>query len=337
MPQIAMDCGVLLVALLIILFAAELFTNGVEWLGQKLNLSEGVVGSVLAAVGTALPETLIPIVAVLAHSEKDHDIGIGAIAGAPFMLCTLTMAVCGTAVFVFSKNGKRSSELKINKTVLGRDLSFFLIAYSVGIFATLATSLPALRQVIGFLLILIYLVYLKFTFAHEGEVGEAPEVLHFQKLLKMGTGLSVVIIQILAGLGGILWGAHEFVGRIHNLAEFIDIPSVILAMIIAPVATELPEKFNSVIWVRSGKDTLALGNITGALVFQSCIPVAFGVAFTKWQLGEGTILSAIVALSSALFFLVMIRLNKLKFQHMIIGGVLYACTISFLLYMHLTD
>src|SRR5665647_3849985 len=33
-------------------------------------------------------------------------------------------------------------------------------------------------------------------------------------------------------------------------------------------------------WVRQEKDTLALGNITGAMVFQTCIPVAFGIAFT---------------------------------------------------------
>ena len=55
----------MLVALAVILVAAELFTNGIEWFGHKLNLAEGAVGSVLAAVGTALPETMIPLVAIL--------------------------------------------------------------------------------------------------------------------------------------------------------------------------------------------------------------------------------------------------------------------------------
>ena len=336
MPPMLIDIGVLVFALLLILLAAELFTNGIEWLGHKLQLSEGVVGSVLAAVGTALPETLIPIVAVTGHSEQYHDIGIGAIAGAPFMLCTLTMAVCGTAVWAFSKAGIRTPELAINKTVLSRDLTFFLIAYSIGLLATLASPTPELRQVIAFCLLLVYVIYLKKTFAHEGEVGEAPEHLHFEKL-KMGRSLAVVILQVLAGLGGILWGAHQFVDHIHNIAKIVDIPSVILAMIIAPVATELPEKFNSVIWVRAKKDTLAMGNITGALVFQSCFPLAFGVAFTKWQLGVGTIISGIVALCSASIILFLIRKDSLKFQHMIFAGLLYAATVGYLLYMHLTD
>ena len=53
----------LVVSIAVILFAAELFTNSVEWLGKKLNLGEGAVGSILAAVGTALPETILPMVA----------------------------------------------------------------------------------------------------------------------------------------------------------------------------------------------------------------------------------------------------------------------------------
>ena len=59
------DVGILAVAFVVILAGAELFTNGIEWFGRKLGLAEGAVGSVLAAVGTALPETMIPIVAIV--------------------------------------------------------------------------------------------------------------------------------------------------------------------------------------------------------------------------------------------------------------------------------
>ncbi|MDO8671164.1 MAG: sodium:calcium antiporter, partial [Dehalococcoidia bacterium] len=97
--------GLLFGSLLLILFAAELFTNSIEWAGHKLRFSEGVVGSVLAAVGTAMPETIIPVVAVWFGSGGQHssDIGIGAILGAPFMLATLAMFVTGTAVFAYKK------------------------------------------------------------------------------------------------------------------------------------------------------------------------------------------------------------------------------------------
>ena len=74
---------ILVIALIVILIGAELFTNGIEWVGRKLDLAEGAVGSVLAAVGTALPETMIPIIAILfaGGGEASHAVGIGAILG----------------------------------------------------------------------------------------------------------------------------------------------------------------------------------------------------------------------------------------------------------------
>ena len=53
----------------VILAGALLFTNAVEWAGHKLEMGEGATGSLLAAVGTAMPETLIPIVAIVGGAE----------------------------------------------------------------------------------------------------------------------------------------------------------------------------------------------------------------------------------------------------------------------------
>jgi len=102
----------LIVALAAILIAAYLFTNAVEILGDRLGLSQGGVGSVLAAVGTALPETMIPIVAILGavfagrDPESAGEIGIGAILGAPFMLATLAMFVVGRPSWDTGAGGK---------------------------------------------------------------------------------------------------------------------------------------------------------------------------------------------------------------------------------------
>src|SRR3977135_258203 len=103
------DVVVLLGALLVILLGAELFTNGIEWFGKKLELAEGAVGSVLAAVGTALPETMIPIIAILfSGGEAANAVGIGAILGAPFMLSTLSLLVTGVAVMLVARRRRPS-------------------------------------------------------------------------------------------------------------------------------------------------------------------------------------------------------------------------------------
>src|SRR6185436_1547250 len=126
-----MEWALLGSSLLVILGGAELFTNGVEWIGEGFGLSEGVVGSVLAAVGTALPETILPLVAIVSGHAGGEEIGIGAILGAPFMLTTLAMFVVGTAVLVFARGGRRSTDLDADPGVLRQDLGYFLCMYAL--------------------------------------------------------------------------------------------------------------------------------------------------------------------------------------------------------------
>ena len=130
-----MDVLILAVAFVIILLGAELFTNGIEWFGRKLQLAEGAVGSVLAAVGTALPETMIPIIAILTGggSEASHSVGVGAILGAPFMLSTLAMFVTGVAVLYQAKKRPAGDVMPVDTEVLAHDVRYFVIAYAIAI------------------------------------------------------------------------------------------------------------------------------------------------------------------------------------------------------------
>lgn len=47
---------------LAIYLACEYFVNGIEWFGRRMNLGATAVGSVLAAFGTALPESAVGVV-----------------------------------------------------------------------------------------------------------------------------------------------------------------------------------------------------------------------------------------------------------------------------------
>src|SRR5574338_340242 len=127
-----MDLLILLLAFVVILAGAELFTNGIEWFGHKLGLAEGAVGSVLAAVGTALPETMIPIIAILfASQEHSDEIGVGAILGAPFMLATLAMFVTGLGVLYWRTRRQMGSAMKVDPRVLWMDIRYFFLAFGI--------------------------------------------------------------------------------------------------------------------------------------------------------------------------------------------------------------
>jgi len=310
-----------------IILACEAFTNSIEWLGKKLNLSEGAVGSVLAAVGTALPETIIPIIAIVgawyAGQTSGAEIGLGAIVGAPFMLSTLALFVTGTAIVVFVRQGRRDEYVRIDAAIMKRDLRFFLITYASVVLASFIPS-HLVKILIGFVLIGIYGYYVYQTLQHPGELGEEMGPLYFARAKEV-PGLGIVIVQVIASLVGIMVGAHFFVHQVAHLSHALQINPLILSLVVTPIATELPEKFNSVLWVRVKKDTLALGNITGAMVFQSCIPVAVGLWMTPWVLGRDTLFSAGLALASAaLLYAEVHRRDGVTPFTLMLGGLFYA-------------
>lgn len=333
------DIVSLLFILVFIVASSELFTNGIEWLGQRLQLSEGVVGSVLAAVGTALPETLIPIVALIFfHGEHGAEVGVGAIAGAPFMLSTLTLGICGVSSLIFTSTGRREPGLELKKGVIKRDLRFFMGAYALALAGSYLPSQGFYRPLLAVILVLFYPYYLYKSFRHEGEVGEQPETLYLDRLFNVGSDrLRVIMPQTVLGLAGITGGAYLFVRTIQNLADAIHFHPLLLSLIVSPIATELPEKINSVLWLRAKKDTMALGNVTGALVFQSCFPVAFGVAFTAWQLDVATMITGLVALASASLYLALLTFGRLKPLHLTFGVLAYFVTITTIIVLDLKN
>ena len=284
----------------VILAGALLFTNAVEWAGYRLGLGEGATGSLLAAVGTAMPETLIPIIAVLEGSEGSDDVAIGAIIGAPFLLATIAMALVGISASLFSSSDRRpqGTRLKADVAVLDRDLVFFLIFFAAAIAFGIGLPLAA-RLVIAVVFVVAYVIYVRRTLAHGGAVEEAEAIgpLIMDRSRRGEPAGRTIVLQMLIGLGAIVGGAHLFVEELIAVAEDVGIEPLVLSLVLAPLATELPEKANSFIWVREGKDSLALGNITGAMVFQSHIPVAFGLAFTEWDLGTSATLSGLLGLA----------------------------------------
>src|SRR5829696_3210573 len=289
-----MELFLLVVSFMVILAGALLFTNAVEWIGHRLELGEGAVGSLLAAVGTAMPETLIAIVALIGATEGGDQVAIGAIVGAPFLLATLAMGLVGLFAYLYRERREQGLELDAHGPTLERDLIFFLFFFAVSL--ALAWGAPdALRIPIGILVILAYVVYIRRTLLGSGEVQDHgslnPLIFERREKLRTNPSLLVCAIQLLVGLGAMVGGAHLFVEELLHIAESLGVEAVVLALILAPLATELPEKVNSFFWVREGKDALALGNITGAMVFQSMIPVGIGLIFTDWELNWHAVLS----------------------------------------------
>jgi cation:H+ antiporter len=374
----AVGNGLMLIgSFLLLLLGAEIFTNGVEWLGHRLGVSESATGSILAAVGTALPETMIPVIAIVSgalsgDNTAANEVGVGAILGAPFMLATIAMFLIGVSVLYFSDRRAFGGEFHFNAVSTRRDLSFFLVGYTLALLAALIPSSFSVGGVavgayigyaIGALLVVLYLFYV-YRSLKSGELieGEDLDDLFLGELLEKGwgpvpairhdggrgshasnPGRSLVILQTLIALVIIILGAHLFVEEVSFFSEeVLNVPTAVLALLLAPLATELPEKFNSVIWISRDKDTLAIGNITGAMAFQGTLPVTLGIVFTSWNLslewgtaGFLNAFSAVLAIVSGAILYLRARsaadepMNPSPF---LLGGVLYLLFIAVLVY-----
>lgn len=320
------DILMLVSSLGLILGCCTIFVNAIECFGKALELHQGIVGSIFAAVGTALPETIIPIIAIMfTKGDSAHAVGVGAIAGAPFMLSTLAFFVTGAAVLVYAALGKRTIKMNVNSSIMSKDLLFFLIIYGTAILTSFLHDIVWLKIIIAIILFLSYIIYLKVIISDDAEMVDNVDTLYLSKYMRIPENVLAISIQLLIALIFIVFGAHLFIKHVQSLSAAIGFSPLLLSLIITPIATEMPEKLNSVIWIGKKKDTLALGNITGAMVFQSCMPVVFGMIFTEWSLQGITLVSAVLALCSGVITLAWLKVFKsLSPFILMFGGILYA-------------
>ena len=115
-----------------------------------------------------------------------------------------------------------------------------------------------------------------------------------------------------------------------HVADSVGLEPLVLSLVLAPFATELPEKANSFFWIREGKDSLALGNITGALVFQSTLPMAVGLAFTSWELDTYSVLAGCLALAGGLVAILTLQIRRrFNWYAIALWGALYAAFVVY--------
>ena len=158
------------------------------------------------------------------------------------------------------------------------------------------------------------------------QAGHGTEAGHplYLSYIKLPENMFTILVQPAIGLVLIVLGAKGFVYGIETLSTMIGLSALALSLLIIPIATELPEKVNSILWIRRHRDTLAFGNITGAMVFQGSLLPAVGVMLTPWAPRTEVIWCIALTLIASLYVYVMARRGTLRPYHLILNGVCYA-------------
>jgi cation:H+ antiporter len=204
----------------------------------------------------------------------------------------------------------------------------YATAIIIPLFAGKTSLMP-----IAVLLVLGYFFYAWMTFRGEsaGMIEETEHMYLWKLVRRFKSGelqphpsLLIILIQVLVSLAVMVKGAHTFVQSLEHISRQFGMDPLLFSLLLAPVATELPEKFNSVTWVWKGRDTLAMGNITGAMVFQATFPVSVGLLYTDWKLTGMALFSTALVMVSVLIVMGSILLwKRIHPVAMLLGGGLY--------------
>lgn len=322
MVLLALPLGLLAASAIVIYFACEYFVNGVEWVGRHWAVGERATGSILAAFGTTLPESVVTFVAVTfgaTHAQK--QIGVGAALGGPLVLSTIAYAVVGIMLLACHQRLPHTRAIHLEFKKLSRDQGWFLAIFCVKV--ALGLVVFVWKPWAGVLFLGAYAAYfwqeMHGKSAHE-EGKPAPLKLTPHRATPSAwaavtqTGIALIVIFA---------ASRFFVGELDVLGPRLGLHPQLLALLLSPIATELPETLNAIIWVRQGKHRLALANISGAMMIQATVPTAFGLFFTPWVFDESLIVAAGITLCAVLTLFMAFRCGFISRKLLATMALLY--------------
>jgi cation:H+ antiporter len=326
---------ILLAAAVVIYLACEFFVNGVEWIGHRFDVGQKATGTILAAFGTALPESVVTFVAVaFGNTPAQKQIGVGAALGGPLVLATIAYAVAGWTLLA-AKRPLKTASAPSDFKALSRDQGWFLLIFVFKLAVGLVAF--AFKPWLGVAFLAAYAAYVwqETRAGDDAEAEGALEPLKFApKAAHPPTGMAV--LQTVIALVVIFLASRAFVGQIDSLGHSLGMAPQLLALLLSPIATELPETLNAIIWIRQGKVRLALANISGAMMIQATIPTAFGIFFTPWVLDPALLVAGAVTLIAVVLLFIGFRSGRMSRTWLSAMALLYGVFAVTVAVLHLS-
>lgn len=246
--MIIMNCLLLLVGIVLVLWGADRFTDGACGIARRWNVSEMVIGLTIVALGTSLPEFMVSFFSVLRGSA---DMSVGNIVGSNIFN---TLVIVGaSAMMMRMPVGKALIACDIPISMLAA-LSLYVVSYYDG----------NIRRVEGAFLLLFFCGFLYYTFLRARRKSPDTQV---PDTKAPQLSLIRIFLYLVIGCACLVYGGQLMVDNAAELARKWNISERIIGLTILAVGTSLPELATSMMAARKGSDGLALGNAIGSNVF----------------------------------------------------------------------
>ncbi len=265
-----------------LIVASFLLSYGVEHLSVKLG--GRFVGRTLMSIATTLPEIAI---VVFAASEGSFGVAIGAGLGSNMLMMTLGLSL----MLLVATTRLSSAPLK------GIDVSKFKLDKLFLILTAISSALlfiDGYNYIDGFIFSGFFGAYLVFAFREMKEerkellskppvavepVDKDTESPRLQSGEKSRVSIARATVIFVVGTVGIFFGAGPFIQSLQGFAVESGVSAVVLAVVISPIAGEMPEKVSMVILARKGElgASIAVANVLGSKILNNTLLLAVAV------------------------------------------------------------
>ena len=256
-------------------FSSWLLSYGAEHLSERYGAK--FVGRVLLSIATTLPEIAIVIYAAASGA---YGIAIGSGLGSNIMMMTLGLAI----MLIISTTRLSKAPLKMIDVSTFKNDKIFLLATAV---ISLILFLDGYDYVDGIIFVGIFIAYI-FIALYEMKLemkenvfkDNDKEIGNKNNLGKRNNKKMVIAVGVfLAGALGILIGAEPFIHSMQGFSVEVGISAIVLAVILSPIAGEMPEKISMMILARKGAAgaSIAIANVLGSKILNNSLLLAVAV------------------------------------------------------------
>lgn len=312
-----------------LVFASWLLSYGAEHLAERWGAR--FVGRTLLSVATTLPE-----IAIVAYAAVDgsYDAALGSALGSNLLMMTLGLAIM--LIIATTRLSKAPQKfIDVNQFKLDKILLMITAILGAVLF------IDGYDFFDGIIFTALFVAYLYFAFReikHEKAAALESEV-HEEKVRQSKKHFAKAMIIFIAGTVGIFIGAAPFVESLKDLSVESGISVVVLAVIIAPIAGEMPEKISMILLARKGASgaAIAVANVLGSKILNNTLLLSVAVFGAMAYRGFGEKIPNTPLLEYQMILVTVITLialipmfrNKLNLKSGIMLLILYAIGISF--------
>ncbi len=316
LPGLGVEIALFSLSLILLVRAADVFTDMAVIVGERLGLSKLNTGILIIAIGTSAPELFSSVSAAM---QNQPEMVVGNVIGTVIANCLLGIGIAS----VIAKQ-----PLTVHREVLSTQMTVFLAAILLTSFGLYDGALGRLE---GGILLVVLGFYLRYNIVYANDATiELPDEMHEPVNNKQPMTLLAGLLVV--NLGCLFLSGDFVVSSLSNGADLMGLSSAKLATSLLAIGTSIPEIATAIMLVRKNNTDSLFGEIIGSNIFDYL--GIFGViALIKPIEMSGALLNYLLVFAVASYALLYVVMNDRKIQSLE-GVALLALFAGFLIQLN---